>query len=229
MTPRRKAVALAVTAAFGLAASLAEARVTRIEIKEVQSPTYVNPDGSGRVFGSVGAYEKLRGTAHGELDPSDPQNAIIVDLDLAPRNSHGKVEYSMDIFILKPIDLNKGNQRLFVDVNNRGEMRVGRLNDVALSNNPKTAAQAGTGFIFNLGYAVTGNGWDPGATNEDDGLTINVGGAVKNRDGTTITGPSYEYIVLGRSGQVESQAHAARPSRRRPAAGGRKRLELRRR
>src|SRR5712691_609454 len=103
MAPRRKAVAIAVAAGFAAAAQLAEARITRIEIKEVQSPTYVNPDGSGRVFGSVGAYEKLRGTAHGELDPRDPQNAVIVGLDLAPRNSHGKVEYSMDIFILKPI------------------------------------------------------------------------------------------------------------------------------
>ena len=46
---------------------------------------------------------------------------------------------------------------------------------------------------MNLGYSVVGNGWDFGATNEDDGLTISVPVA-KNPDGSSITGPSYEYI-----------------------------------
>ena len=50
----------------------------------------------------------------------------------------------MDIFILKPIDLKKGNHKLFLDFNNRGEMRLAALNDAALSNNPTTAAHAGT-------------------------------------------------------------------------------------
>ena len=78
---------------------------------------------------------------------------MITDLELAPRNASGKVEYSMDIFILKPIDLKKGNHKLLLDFNNRGEMRVGALNDAALSNNPTKAADAGTGFIMNLGYS----------------------------------------------------------------------------
>jgi len=48
-------------------------------------------------------YEKLRGTAYGELDPLDPRNEVITDIKLAPVNERGMVEYSMDIFILKPI------------------------------------------------------------------------------------------------------------------------------
>ena len=39
------------------------------------------------------AYEELTGTFRGELDPRDPQNAIITDIDLAPRNPRGRVEY----------------------------------------------------------------------------------------------------------------------------------------
>ena len=99
----------------------------------------------------------------------------------------------MDIFILKPIDLKKGNHRVILDFNNRGEMRLGALNDTPLNNNPRTAAQAGSGFVMNLGYSVVGNGWDFGATSDDDGMTISVPVA-KNPNGSSITGPSYEYI-----------------------------------
>src|SRR5918994_4532877 len=151
---------------------VAEAHITRIVIDPALSES---PAFEGRVFGpdgKVGPYEKLRGKAYGEVDPDDPRNAMITDLKLAPRNARGRVEYSMDIFILKPMALAKGNQRLILDFNNRGEMRIAALNDAPLSNNPTKAAQAGTGHIMNLGYAVAGNGWDFGATNEADGLTI---------------------------------------------------------
>ena len=63
-------------------------------------------------MGSVGQYEKIRGIAYGEVDPSDPRNAVITDIELAPVNAQGMVEYSMDIFILKPVDLNRGNHHI---------------------------------------------------------------------------------------------------------------------
>jgi Alpha/beta hydrolase domain len=171
--------------------AFSEARITRIVIDPArsQSPTF-----EGRSFGTVGQYEKFRGTAFGELDPSDPRNALITDIELAPRNAAGKVEYSTDIFILKPVHLNNGNHRLFIDFNNRGQMRVGRLNDVDLTNNPTTAADAGTGFIMNLGYSIVSMGWDFGATGFDS-MKISVPVA-SNPDGSAITGPSYEYLVF---------------------------------
>ena len=84
----------------------------------------IDPDRSeyvafeGRYFGDVGQYEKIRGTAYGELDPKDPQNSVITDIEFAQTNSKGMVEYSMDIFILKPKDLSKGNHRVLFDFNN---------------------------------------------------------------------------------------------------------------
>jgi hypothetical protein len=194
--PNRRSRLLSI--GFALAAGMvstgpiAEARIVRIEITSKESPAL-----EGRTFGSVGAYEKLRGKAYGEVDPSDPRNAVIADIQLAPRNANGKVAYSMDIFILKPIDLSKGNGRLFIDVNNRGTMRSYRLNNGRYVNNPTKAADAGTGFLMNLGYAVAGNGWDievtPEHSKRDDHLSITVPIA-KNPDGSPITGPSYEYI-----------------------------------
>src|SRR2546425_7576196 len=162
-------IAFAVAAAFALSAQLAEARITRIEFDPTrsQAPTYFagqSPTFGGLSFGSVGQYEKLRGTAFGELDPNDTRNKRITDIELAPRNLAGMVEYSMDIFILKPIDLSKGNQKVLLDFNNRGQMRLGRLNQTALTNDPTTAAHAGDGFVMRQGYTIVANGWDFGAT-----------------------------------------------------------------
>ena len=177
----------------------AHAGITRIVIDPArsQSPTF-----GGLSFGSVGQYEKLRGTAYGEVDPADPRNGVITDLKLAPVNARGMVEYSMDIFILKPINLSQGNHRMLFDFNNRGQMRVCLLNDAKFNNDPTTASDAGTGFIMDRGYTVVSNGWDFGAS-EFDSMTINVPTATNG--GATITGPSYEYIVFEDSGTLPSE------------------------
>ena len=171
-----------------LSVGVAEARIIRIEITSVESPTF-----DGRIFGRVGPYEKLRGKAYGEVDPADPRNAVITDIELAPRNANGKVEYSMDIFILKPMDLRRGNHTVFLDMNNRGTMLGLFLNDVGPTNNPTAAADAGSGFLMNQGYSVVGNGWDFGPTSENARLTISLPIA-RSPDGSSITGLSYEYI-----------------------------------
>ena len=49
------------------------------------------------------------GTASGEIDPSDRRNAIITDINLAPRNANGKVVYTATFTLIKPIDPSKGN------------------------------------------------------------------------------------------------------------------------
>ena len=176
-------------ALFVLPGCLAWARIVRIEITSRESPTF-----SGKVFGTVGVYEKLRGKAYGELDPNSPQNALITDIQLAPRNNRGMVEYAMDIYILKPIDLNKGNHKLFLEVNNRGGKLFGGLNKSSGGNDPTTDAHAGDGFLMQRGYTLVWNGWDPSAAPVNNNLTITVP-LIKNPDGSSITGPSYEYIV----------------------------------
>src|SRR5437660_823831 len=118
--PQRKIISLAVAAVLAaggamLVASNVDARITRIQIMTKESPTF-----GGFSFPGVGQYEKLQGKAFGELDPTDPKNAIIVDITLAPRNANGKVEYSHDFYILKPIDLSKGNHKAFYEPPNRG-------------------------------------------------------------------------------------------------------------
>jgi hypothetical protein len=47
------------------------------------------------------------------IDPSDPRNDPITELALAPRDATGKVEYSMDVYPLKPLDMSRASGKLF--------------------------------------------------------------------------------------------------------------------
>src|SRR6516162_3480024 len=75
------AIAVGAFSIFGMAAT-AEARITNIVITAKTSPAF-----GGMSFGTVGQYEQLDGTASGEIDPKDPRNAVIQDIELTPRNS----------------------------------------------------------------------------------------------------------------------------------------------
>ena len=89
-------------------------RVTRLDI------TSRGPAFGGRSFGAVGAYEILLGTATAVADPGAPPDAGIVDLENAPRNADGLVEYTFEVDILKPVDVTRGNGVLVYEINNRG-------------------------------------------------------------------------------------------------------------
>lgn len=141
-------------AALWLIPALAEARITRIEITRVESPTF-----EGRSFGDVGQYDKLVGVAFGEVDPAHPLNAGIVNLDRAPRNARGMVEYDADVHILKPIDMRRGNRTLFYTVVNRGNAGLTFHIGAGGGNDATTAAHAGDGFMLERGYTLVKNGW----------------------------------------------------------------------
>lgn len=156
-----------------LLAATAEARVFRIEISRQEVFA------GGQAFGSVGPYEKIVGRFHGELDPVHPLNSGIVDLDKAPRNPRGRVEYSADFYILKPVDLAKGNGALFYDVNNRGRKRLlVQLNSAPPTNDPTTPDHAGNGFLMHQGFTVVWSGWIPGLPATDHNLRLEVPVAV---------------------------------------------------
>lgn len=185
----RTALGLGLVALAVLASSAAEAKITRIEITVVESPTF-----EGTAFGEVGQYEKLTGMVYGEVDPADPLNAIITDIELAPTNADGMVEYSAEVFILRPVDPAHGNHRVLYDLNNRGDMRAMRLNEGGGGNNPATAEDAGNGFLMRQGYTILSSGWDALARPPDRiNITVPI---ARNPDGTSIVGPSMEEWVV---------------------------------
>src|ERR1043166_7866488 len=111
------AAAIAMLAVLLLSAP-AHAKITKIVIDKRE------PFANGHEFPITGAYEKLVGKAYGEVDPKSRLNRIIVNLIKAPRNRRGRVEYSSDICILKPIDMARGNRKIFFDAPNRGSKRI---------------------------------------------------------------------------------------------------------
>jgi hypothetical protein len=191
------ALALAVTA------MAAEAGVTRIEEVSRQSPTF-----GGLSFGDAGQYEKIFYRAYGEVDPADRRNALITDINLAPKNGRGMVEYNVDVHILKPIDLAKGNRRIFYDVVNRGNKGHGAFNDVG-GNNPTTAADAGNGLLMRHGYTMVFSGWEddrlvpPGNNRALARLQI-----ATHPDGTPIVGQTITEQIFDNTNFTTSQTFA---------------------
>jgi hypothetical protein len=151
----------------------AQAEVKRIVIDKKVSPAF-----DGRSFGSAGQYETLAGRAFGELDPNDPHNRIITDIQLAQRNRNGKVEYVATFFLVKPIDMSKSSHLMWHEVPNRG----GRL----------TIPEAERA----LGDVGLSSGWqgdNSGATAPGENNDYVIVPIARNTDGSPITG-----LVIGR-------------------------------
>lgn len=169
----------------------ADARIIQISIARTESPTF-----DGTSFGDAGQYEKLAGTAIGEIDPRDPHNAIIADIQLAPTNARGMVEYSTDVIILRPRDPARGNHRVFFEINNRGDIRsLSTLNGAPSTNDPTSAQHAGTGFLMRQGYTIVASGWDVTVRRGNGRLAMNVPIA-RNPDGSAVVGPAIEEFVI---------------------------------
>ncbi|MCP4687675.1 MAG: hypothetical protein GY859_06475 [Desulfobacterales bacterium] len=161
-----------------------EARITRVEFTTVESPAF-----EGASFGKVGQYDKLVGKAYGEVDPNNPLNSIIQDIGLAPRNERGMVEYSMDVYILKPSDMLRGNNTLFYEVVNRGQkiaMFAKYHQDAAFSWDP-TFEELGDALLLKRGYTLVWSGWQGDMKPEPNKMLMTVPIA-SNPDGSSITG-----------------------------------------
>ena len=143
--------AVFLTLAFSFAA---EARVVRFVVENTR--TFAD----GTSFGSVGQYQRLDGTAYMEVDPFGEHDWNIVNISKAPRNARGMVEFSSPFFILKPMQMERGNGKIFYTINNRGNKGALNVWNFAASNNdPITAADAGDGFLMRLGYTIVDAGW----------------------------------------------------------------------
>ncbi len=163
---------IVLTVLTAYAAQPANARVTELNIAAVE------PFAEGASFSGGGAYERVRGTFKGELDPADARNKVIVNIDKAPRNAAGRVEYEADFFMLRPVDAARGNGKLIYDVTNRGRKYIhwrlmdARTKSVAQSNDPRTLDDAGNGLFFNMGFTFLWSGWDPDAPRANNGMAM---------------------------------------------------------
>jgi hypothetical protein len=175
---RRRITYAAIASALCFAAAGVEGRIVKITIEST------TPVANGVQFGTVGAYELLRGTAHGEIDPADRRNAGITDITLAPRNANGKVEYKAQFAIHKPVDMTKASGILVYNVPNRGGIAI-----------PYTAGD--TNFLWRRGDIVLNSAWQgdmPIASVSAAQLGIDVPIA-KLPDGSPVTSPIWARFV----------------------------------
>jgi hypothetical protein len=192
----RRVVLLAVlSAVLAAVASPAVAEVRRITVS-ARAPWQ-----GGQAFGQVGPYEEIRGFVFGEIDPADPNNAMITDIDLAPRNARGMVEYRTTFTLRKPLDMSRAPGVLFYNIVNRGNR-----------NGPNTwhvGGDPGDGFLYRLGHVLLWSGWQgdmPIGTVGPEQEAIDVPIA-RNVDGTPVTGPVVERFIAV-PGDVHTQSLA---------------------
>jgi hypothetical protein len=154
--------------------STLQARVVRVEIAsraDIQE---------GKPFGAAGAYEKITGRVFFAMDPANLHNRQIVDLDKAPRNAQGEVEFSSDLYVLKPKDLAKGNHSVLFEVSNRGGRGI-----LSIVNGRE--GEFGDGFLMRQGYTIAWVGWEFDIADQPGRLRLSAPVA-HNPDGTAIHG-----------------------------------------
>ena len=181
----------------------------RIELDIAETVSFA--DGHG--FGDAGPYERLRGRARYAVDPAAAAQSGIVDIEQAPLNADGLVEFSAELYIFRPADPARGNRRLFFDWGNRGNLRALQyFNDGVHSNDPNTLAEAGNGFLFRRGYSLVWAAWQGDLLPGDGRLTMNLPVATDN--GAPITGPVRQEFVpvspticFPLSGRIDTRSH----------------------
>ena len=143
-----------------LTCALAVATDARAEVTKVTIANRTVVAGS-QAFGQVGPYEKLTGTIEFALDPADKHNSRVVDLEHAARAADGRVHFSADLYVLRPVEAQKGNGALLFEIANRGRKGLlGRFNRGAnASQDPMEAADFGDGFLMKEGYTLVWVGW----------------------------------------------------------------------
>src|SRR5262245_4078708 len=140
--------------AAGLIATPVRAEVVRIDVQARSDVA------GGQSFGAAGPYEKLSGKIFFAADPSLPANRIVTDVDKAPRNASGNVEFSSDFFLLKPKRIERGNGAVLYEVSNRGgKGMLGFFNHASGSLDPSSTADMGDGFLMKQGFTLLWVGW----------------------------------------------------------------------
>jgi hypothetical protein len=150
----RRAAAALLLSSLTIASLPVSARVLRVEIGSRGEVA------GGKTFGDVGPYEKIVGRVYFAVPPDAKQNRRVVDLDKAPRNAQGEVEFSADLYLLKPKDMARGNGALLLEISNRGGKGIlSIMNGGPGAADPTAAADFGDGFLMRRGYAVAWLGW----------------------------------------------------------------------
>ena len=150
----------------------AAAQITEFDLEVVESPAL-----EARHFGEAGQYELLRGIVTGAVDPDDPRNQDIVNLDSAPRNDAGQVEYRATVEIYRPVDMTRWNRGIYHTVSNRGRAGAAEVE------------------LLERGFAFVEVGWQGDLIPSESNIVAYLPTATK-ADGSPIVGPALEEFIF---------------------------------
>ncbi len=150
----RSIFALTVVAVLPVLTLPAAADVERIEVLERTLLA------DGEPFGKVGPYEQLRGRLYFAISAGAPENQSIADIRLAARDARGNIHFTADFMLLRPVDPNRGNNRvLYEPANLGGTSMLAMFNDASAPYMPSASVEPGNGFLMEQGYTLLWTGW----------------------------------------------------------------------
>jgi Alpha/beta hydrolase domain len=144
-------------AAF-LITSAAFAAVTRVDLTERTEEA---------------GWDRIVGKVHFAVDPKLAPNRLIADISLAPCNAAGQVEFSADLYMLRPHDPTKRNGTALVEISNRGSKSIGMFD-------------IGDHFLLEQGFTLAWVGWEWDVPISHGALRVEV--PVATNQGQPITG-----------------------------------------
>ena len=171
------------------------------------------PYAAGKPIGDVGPCERLSGRIHFSLDPANEANQQIVDLNLAPQNAQGKVEFWADFVLLVPVDRKQLDGALFYEVNNRGNPTAPRLVDGDADD-----------FLLRHRFAFLWTGWIAEVLPGSGRVTMTAPVPLEN--GKPVRGVVRNEFVLDKAAAKASIAHRGSHGSYRPSADGEKSAKL---
>ena len=136
-----------ISSAALLLAALAHGAVTRIEIADRIDLPFAN-------------YEQVTGKVYFAVDPKLPANQIIADIDRAPKNSAGLVEFSSDLVVLRPKDAAKSNGTALLEISNRGGRGMLGMFDLNNARQLRSKEDLGDPLLFEQGFTLVWVGWE---------------------------------------------------------------------
>ncbi|MBI2684820.1 MAG: hypothetical protein HYX27_00775 [Acidobacteria bacterium] len=130
---------------------------------------------NGHSFGNAGPYERIVAKVHFTVDPKLPANQRIRDIALAPKNAEGLVEFTSDLYVLKPRNPEKGNGTILYEVSNRGRKGLlSTFNYASGGMDPRSEAEFGDKFLLDQGYTLVWVGWQFDVPEEKGNVSIRV-------------------------------------------------------
>jgi hypothetical protein len=107
-----------------------------------------------------GTHERLIGRVHFAIDPTLPANRGIADIEFAPKNKDGLVEFSSDLLLFTPKNAKLARGTVFLEVVNRGRDQSLAVMSAARQRNLSPESwDLGDRFLLEQGFTVAFLGW----------------------------------------------------------------------